>query len=100
VGAQATSCATGPAELRTLPIMRWLLVALVRLYRVTLSIWMGGQCRYYPSCSHYAEEALLRHGALRGTLLTVRRIGRCHPWSPGGLDPVPPALTPLSKSTQ
>jgi putative membrane protein insertion efficiency factor len=80
--------------------MRWLLVALIRLYRATLSIWMGGQCRYYPSCSHYAEEALVRHGALRGTVLTVRRIGRCHPWSPGGFDPVPPTLTPLSKSTQ
>ncbi len=70
--------------------MRWLLIGLVRLYRYTLSWLVGGQCRFYPTCSRYAEEALRVHGAARGTLLAVRRIGRCHPWNPGGPDPVPP----------
>ncbi len=70
--------------------MRWLLIGLVRLYRYTLSWLIGGQCRFHPTCSRYAEEALRVHGAARGTLLAVRRIGRCHPWNPGGVDPVPP----------
>jgi putative membrane protein insertion efficiency factor len=70
--------------------MRWLLIALIYVYRATLGLFLGGQCRFYPSCSHYGEQALRAHGALRGSLLTVRRIGRCHPWSPGGYDPVPP----------
>ncbi len=61
----------------------------VRVYQVALSPVLGGQCRYYPSCSAYAIEALQRHGALRGAWLAVRRIGRCHPLRPGGYDPVP-----------
>jgi putative membrane protein insertion efficiency factor len=70
--------------------MRWLLIALIYVYRVTLGLFTGGQCRFYPSCSHYGEQALRAHGAWRGSLLTVKRLGRCHPWSPGGYDPVPP----------
>ena len=80
--------------------MRWLLIALIYLYRGTLGLLLGGQCRYYPSCSHYGEEALRVHGALRGSWLTVKRIGRCHPWSPGGVDPVPPLLRTTSAPTE
>jgi hypothetical protein len=70
--------------------MRWLLVGLVRGYQVLVSPFLGPTCRYYPSCSAYAIEALRVHGALRGSWLAVRRLGRCHPWSPGGVDHVPP----------
>jgi putative membrane protein insertion efficiency factor len=66
-----------------------LLIALVRAYRYALSPWWGNQCRFSPSCSEYAIEALGRHGALKGALLAARRIGRCHPWHAGGFDPVP-----------
>lgn len=64
-------------------------MALVRAYRYVLSPWWGGQCRFVPTCSEYALQALERHGALRGTWLAARRIGRCHPWCEGGFDPVP-----------
>jgi len=66
-----------------------LLIALVRAYRYALSPWWVNQCRFSPSCSEYAIEALGRHGALKGALLAARRIGRCHPWHAGGFDPVP-----------
>ena len=66
------------------------LVALpVRAYRLVLSPWVGHACRFQPTCSAYALEALERHGALRGTWLMLRRIGRCHPWGGQGYDPVP-----------
>jgi uncharacterized protein len=65
------------------------LLLLVRVYRVTLSPFLGGHCRYVPSCSLYAEEALLRHGAIRGARLAGLRLLRCHPFRPGGPDPVP-----------
>lgn len=68
-----------------------LLIMLIRGYRLVLSPWLGNQCRFHPTCSVYAIEALEQHGALRGCWLALRRIGRCHPWHPGGLDPVPPA---------
>jgi len=67
-----------------------LLILLVRAYRRFLSPLLGQQCRFHPSCSAYGLEALQVHGALRGTWLTVRRIARCHPFHPGGHDPVPP----------
>ncbi len=69
--------------------MKRALVAAIRAYRYLLSPWWGGQCRFTPSCSHFAEEAIDRHGALRGTWLAMRRVGRCHPWHDGGFDPVP-----------
>lgn len=65
------------------------LLVLVEAYRVALSPILGGHCRYWPSCSAYAEEALRRHGARRGTALALRRVLRCHPFHPGGIDPVP-----------
>lgn len=71
--------------------MKQLLVWVIRAYQLLLSPWMGQKCRFYPSCSNYALEALHVHGALRGSWLAVRRIGRCHPFHPGGVDPVPPA---------
>jgi putative membrane protein insertion efficiency factor len=66
-----------------------LLRALIRLYRYFLSPMLGPSCRFYPSCSEYADEALRCHGAARGAWLTAKRIACCHPWHPGGFDPVP-----------
>jgi len=69
--------------------MRALVTALIRLYQWTLSPLLGPKCRFYPSCSNYALEAVQRFGILHGSWLTLRRLGRCHPWHPGGIDPVP-----------
>ncbi len=69
--------------------MRHLLALLIRLYQWTLSPLLGPTCRFHPTCSRYALEALERYGALKGSWLTLRRLGRCHPWHPGGYDPVP-----------
>jgi hypothetical protein len=69
--------------------MARVLLALVAAYRYLLSPMLGRSCRFFPSCSEYAMEALERHGALRGTWLAARRVARCHPWHPGGYDPVP-----------
>mgnify|MGYP001817128366 CR=1 FL=1 len=63
--------------------------ALIRAYQLTLSPFIGNQCRFHPSCSNYALEALDTHGALKGSWLALRRLGRCHPFTAGGLDPVP-----------
>lgn len=66
------------------------LISVVRFYQAGISPWKGGiSCRFYPSCSAYAAEALNRHGVLRGLALTFKRLVRCHPLSPGGYDPVP-----------
>ena len=69
--------------------MRALLIALVRGYRLLLSPWLGSACRFTPTCSVYALEALERHGALGGSYLATCRVLRCHPWCAGGHDPVP-----------
>ena len=68
------------------------LMALITGYRRFISPLLGARCRFAPSCSAYALEAVREHGALRGSWLAIRRIGRCHPFNPGGFDPVPPAL--------
>ncbi len=70
-------------------MMRELLIALVKGYRFFLSPWLGSACRFEPTCSVYALEALRRHGALTGGRLSVGRLLRCHPWCEGGHDPVP-----------
>ncbi|MHB1360784.1 MAG: membrane protein insertion efficiency factor YidD [Rhodocyclaceae bacterium] len=65
------------------------LIWLVRGYQLVISPLLPPSCRFYPSCSHYAIEALERHGPLKGLWLSLRRVGRCNPWHPGGHDPVP-----------
>lgn len=74
--------------------MRSLAILLIRLYQWTLSPFLGQNCRFHPSCSQYALEAIGRFGLLRGSWLAIRRIGRCHPWNPGGFDPVPESGVP------
>lgn len=69
--------------------MRFLAETLIRLYQWTVSPLLGPACRFHPTCSQYALEAIRRFGVLRGAWLAIRRIGRCHPWHPGGHDPVP-----------
>ena len=69
--------------------MSHLMLAVVRGYRYLLSPWWGGQCRYTPTCSEYAMDAIHAHGALRGTWLAMRRVSKCHPWHHGGFDPAP-----------
>ena len=70
-------------------LLAWPLLALVWLYRYTISPFLGNNCRFQPSCSEYAIEALREHGAFRGTWLAAKRIARCHPWGGSGYDPVP-----------
>jgi putative membrane protein insertion efficiency factor len=69
--------------------VRALLLRLIRLYQLTLSPWLGRQCRYEPTCSVYAAEAIERFGARRGLWLAGKRLSRCHPWGSSGYDPVP-----------
>lgn len=69
--------------------MKTLLLVLLRAYKLAVSPFIGQNCRFYPSCSDYAAEAIRVHGAAKGSLLAARRLCRCHPWHPGGLDPVP-----------
>jgi putative membrane protein insertion efficiency factor len=78
-GTLATRRPSLAARIVSLPVHAWRLI----------SRWLPPHCRFYPSCSAYALEALEVHGAVRGTGLAAKRIGRCHPWHPGGLDPVP-----------
>lgn len=79
--------------------MRKLLVLPIRFYRFFLSPFVGHQCRFYPTCSCYTEEAILRFGAIKGIYLGAARIGRCHPWSEGGIDPVPEKFSFVSRKS-
>jgi uncharacterized protein len=65
------------------------LIGLIRLYQIALSPFIGNQCRFTPTCSRFALEAVEKHGAVKGGWLAIRRVLRCHPWHPGGHDPVP-----------
>lgn len=69
--------------------MRWLFIALIRVYQATLSGVFGPCCRFYPSCSEYSAQAIRRHGCVRGSWLGLKRICKCHPYHPGGVDLVP-----------
>ncbi|MGK2864136.1 MAG: membrane protein insertion efficiency factor YidD [Chitinophagaceae bacterium] len=64
-------------------------ILLIKIYQLVISPWIGPKCRYQPTCSHYALEAFQKYGLLKGIWLTVKRIGRCHPWGGSGYDPVP-----------
>jgi len=77
--------------------MKYLLIGLLRMYRLLISPLYGQVCRYYPSCSAYALEAVSVHGTFRGSWYSARRVARCHPWAAGGVDPVP-ARHPRSSS--
>jgi len=70
--------------------MRRLLIFLIACYKACLSPFMGDNCRFHPSCSSYAQQAIAEHGVLRGCRLALVRLSRCHPWHEGGVDPVPP----------
>lgn len=70
------------------PITAYPLILIVRLYQLTLSPIFGHYCRFEPTCSNYAIDSLTKYGVLRGSLMAAKRIGRCHPWHPGGYDPV------------
>jgi len=69
--------------------IKWLLIGIVRFYQLFISPILGPRCRFYPTCSSYTIDALKQHGVICGTWLAIKRIGRCHPANPGGVDPVP-----------
>ncbi len=70
-------------------ILSFPFIILIKLYQWIISPWLGSKCRYTPTCSHYAIEALKKYGPIKGSWLTVKRIGKCHPWGGHGYDPVP-----------
>jgi putative membrane protein insertion efficiency factor len=70
-------------------ILSYPFILLVRIYQVIISPWLGPKCRFTPTCSHYAIEALKKHGLFKGAWLSAKRIARCHPWGGSGYDPVP-----------
>ncbi|HHS97539.1 MAG TPA: membrane protein insertion efficiency factor YidD [Chloroflexi bacterium] len=77
--------------------MKALLLALIRFWQLTFSRVLPPTCRFYPSCSEYGYQAIARYGAIRGGWLAIRRIARCHPFNPGGYDPVPDLKIPHRK---
>jgi len=77
-------------------MMNTVLSGLIRVYQLVFRPWLGSRCRFYPSCSDYALQALREHGSLRGMGLAVWRIARCHPWNAGGFDPVPEVAAPAA----
>jgi putative membrane protein insertion efficiency factor len=84
--------------MRMTDIPRSVALGSIRLYQLILSPLIGNQCRFHPTCSNYAMEAIGRHGVLKGVWLAARRLARCHPFHPGGFDPVPAAPCPSDKA--
>ncbi|QCU90878.1 membrane protein insertion efficiency factor YidD [Thiomicrorhabdus sediminis] len=76
--------------MKTYNPLSWLVIILVKFYQLFISPLLGPRCRFYPSCSHYTIEAIQTHGFFKGSWLAIKRISRCHPGNPGGIDPVPP----------
>lgn len=74
--------------------MRRLLILIISCYQTVLSPFLGNVCRFYPSCSSYAQQAISEHGVLKGSYLAIRRLAKCHPWHEGGIDPVPDCSHP------
>ncbi|MDA1370864.1 MAG: membrane protein insertion efficiency factor YidD [Proteobacteria bacterium] len=81
-------------------MLKTLLIRLITIYQFTLSLLIGNQCRFHPTCSQYTKEAIEKHGSLRGSVLGIRRICSCHPWHEGGFDPVPEPKEVTSQATQ
>lgn len=94
--------AAGFLDLHAVPSLRAILslpfLAAIHAYRVILGPWLGGHCRFYPTCSQYALDAYRAHGPTRGTILTLKRLAKCHPWGPHGIDTVPPPANIPSRS--
>ena len=87
-GATGQTASDSPAPMS---VIARILIAFVRAYQIAISPWMGRACRFEPSCSRYTVACLEQHGAMRGSLLSVKRLCKCHPFHPGGFDPPPPA---------
>jgi putative membrane protein insertion efficiency factor len=79
--------------------VKTLLLILLRAYQWGISPFLGQKCRFFPSCSNYAVDAIQQHGALKGSALAARRLCKCHPWHPGGYDPVPEKVTQNSSAS-
>lgn len=88
INRQATRAPGGRTEQTSLPVR--VAIVFVKGYQQIVSPWLGPRCRFHPSCSNYCIEALIQHGMVRGLWLGIKRIGKCHPFHPGGFDPVPP----------
>lgn len=88
INRQATRAPGGRTEQPSLPVRA--AIVFVKGYQQLVSPWLGPRCRFHPSCSNYCIEALIQHGMVRGLWLGIKRIGKCHPFHPGGFDPVPP----------
>jgi putative membrane protein insertion efficiency factor len=89
--ANTSANSSAPPHAKAKTFGAWWLLAFVRFYKIFFSPFLGGACKFYPSCSNYAQEAIELHGARRGALLALKRLGRCRPFTKGGFDPVPDA---------
>ncbi len=98
VAGSPESVTSGPSRISLRRLPQLLVIGVLRVYQSVISPMTGPSCRYYPSCSQYALIAVQRHGALRGTWLALRRLARCHTWTAGGIDDVPPVRQPKTSA--